>query len=306
MRPFWLSARAIRGGRRRDGRLVIGDNHLPEKGYHWQRTVLSGKTGRRDIVNTTIDGTMIFKALSEEFDSIIARDPAARSRIEILLCYPGLHAILIYRLAHGVWRREWHLLGRFLSHIGRFLTGIEIHPGAVIGKRFFIDHAMGVVVGETAIIGDDVTLYQGVTLGGMARNKGKRHPTLEDGVIVGAGAQVLGPITIGAGARIGANAVVLKDVEPGTTMVGIPARAAGPREKPKEPEFRAYGTPTADLPDPVVRAIDGLTEQVNSMGARIQELEQRIEKSEAAPGAVDGESDSPLDDEPRRPATAKN
>ena len=172
---------------------------------------------------------MIFKALRNEFDSVMARDPAARSRLEVALCYPGFHALLIYRLAHGAWRREWYLLGRFLAHIGRFLTGIEIHPGAVIGKRFFIDHAMGVVVGETSIIGDDVTLYQGVTLGGISRDKGKRHPTLEDGVIVGAGAQVLGPITIGVGARIGANAVVLKDVEPGTTMVGIPARAAGPR-----------------------------------------------------------------------------
>lgn len=249
---------------------------------------------------------MIFKALSEEFDSIIARDPAARSWLEVMLCYPGFHAILIYRLAHGAWRRKWYLLGRFLSHIGRFLTGIEIHPGAVIGKRFFIDHAMGVVVGETSIIGDDVTLYQGVTLGGISRDKGKRHPTLEDGVIVGAGAQVLGPITIGAGARIGANAVVLKDVEPGTTMVGIPARAAGPREKPKEPEFWAYGTPTTDLPDPVARAIDGLLAQVNGMGARIQELERRLEKSEAALGADDYESDSAPEDEPRRPATAKN
>lgn len=222
---------------------------------------------------------MIFKALSEEFDSIIARDPAARSRLEVALCYPGFHALLIYRLAHGAWRREWYLLGRFLAHIGRFLTGIEIHPGAVIGKRFFIDHAMGVVVGETSIIGDDVTLYQGVTLGGISRDKGKRHPTLEDGVIVGAGAQVLGPITIGVGARIGANAVVLKDVEPGTTMVGIPARAAGPREKPKEPEFRAYGTPNADLPDPVARAIDGLCGEVTSLNARLKEVERQLEKA---------------------------
>jgi serine O-acetyltransferase len=253
---------------------------------------------------------MIFKALLDEFDSVMARDPAARSRLEVLLCYPGFHAVLIYRAAHGAWRRKWYLLGRFLSHIGRFLTGIEIHPGAVIGKCFFIDHAMGVVVGETAIIGDGVTLYQGVTLGGISRNKGKRHPTLEDGVIVGAGAQVLGPITIGAGARIGANAVVLKDVEPGTTMVGIPARAVGPREKPKEPEFQAYGTPTTDLPDPVARAIDGLVEQVHGMGARIEALEQRLEGSEAAPGPAadesDYESDSPPEDEPRRPATAKN
>ncbi|MEE8517339.1 MAG: serine O-acetyltransferase EpsC [Alphaproteobacteria bacterium] len=223
---------------------------------------------------------MFFKNLCNEIDSMIARDPAARSRIEVVIAYPGFHALMIYRLSHVLWRHNWHLLGRFMSHVGRFLTGIEIHPGAKIGRRFFIDHGMGVVIGETSEIGDDVTLYQGVTLGGTSLDKGKRHPTLEDKVIVGAGAQVLGPVTIGAGAMVGSNAVVLQDVAANHTMVGIPARALIPREKRKSDDgFCAYGTPTADLPDPVARAIDGLCGEVTSLNTRLKELERQLEKA---------------------------
>src|SRR5579862_7453086 len=171
---------------------------------------------------------MLLKNLRDEIAATLARDPAARSGLEVVLCYPGFHALLYYRLAHWLWERGWYLSGRLVSHIGRMLTGIEIHPGAKIGKRLFIDHGMGVVIGQTAEIGDDCTLYDGVTLGGTRPTKDqsghKRHPTLGNNVIVGAGAKVLGPLKIGNGARIGAAAVVLKEVPPGATMVGNPAR----------------------------------------------------------------------------------
>lgn len=214
----------------------------------------------------------MFKKLGEDIAAIMARDPAAKSRIEVVLCYPGFHALLLHRLANAAWRRHWHLLGRFLSHIGRVLTGIEIHPGATIGRRLFVDHGMGVVIGETAQVGDDVTLYQGVTLGGTSLHQGKRHPTLEDGVIVGSGAQVLGPLTVGKGARVGANAVVLKDVAPGVTVVGIPAQVAISRAKQQDSDFCAYGT-SVDMPDPVARALDGLLGEVAALKARLAELE---------------------------------
>ncbi len=163
--------------------------------------------------------------LRENIDCILERDPAARSRLEILTCYPGLHAIMVHRLAHRLWKRNWHWLARFISHLGRMLTGIEIHPGAQIGRRVFIDHGFGVVIGETAEIGDDCTIYQGVTLGGTRLYKGaKRHPTLGKGVVVGAGAQVLGGFAVGDHARIGSNAVVVKPVPAGATAVGNPAR----------------------------------------------------------------------------------
>lgn len=219
---------------------------------------------------------MFFKSFQEEIASIRARDPAARSTLEIILCYPGLHALMFHRLANAAWRRGFLTLGRFLSHIGKLLTGIEIHPAATIGRRLFIDHGTGVVIGETAVVGDDVTLYQGVTLGGTSLHKGKRHPTLEDGVIVGSGAQVLGPITVGAGARIGANAVVLSDVPKGLTMVGIPARMIMRRPRPDDKEFRAYGVPTEDLPDPVARAIETLRQQVSVLVDRVEELEGEL------------------------------
>ena len=229
-------------------------------------------------------GEAMFKSIRDEIDAMMARDPAARSRIEVVVCYPGFQALLFHRLAHGLWRGGWRLLGRLVSQLGRWLTGIEIHPAVVIGRRFFIDHGMGVVIGETSEIGDGVTLYHGVTLGGVApsvdshnQRNTKRHPTLEDGVIVGSGAQVLGPITVGRNARIGANAVVTKDVPSGVTVVGIPARAVQSREQPKQAEARfvAYGTPIGDLSDPIARSIDGLLDEVQTLRARVNRIEQR-------------------------------
>lgn len=214
----------------------------------------------------------MFKRFKEDIDSYIQRDPAAKSRMEVILCYPGLHAIFFHRIAHACWKKQWRLLGRFLSHVAKILSGIEIHPGATIGRRVFIDHGTGVVIGETAEVGNDVTLYQGVTLGGTSLNEGKRHPTLEEGVIVGSGAQVLGPHVIGAGARIGANAVVLEDVPPGVTMVGIPAKMVMGRSKAQDKEFCAYGTPDG-MADPVVRTIEALRAEINSLKGRIEELE---------------------------------
>ncbi len=166
----------------------------------------------------------MFKKIREDIAIVFERDPAARSTLEVLTTYPGVHAVLIHRVSHAFWGIKLYWLGRFISHVGRFFTGIEIHPGATIGRRVFIDHGMGVVIGETAIVEDDCTLYHGVTLGGTSWNKGKRHPTLKQGVVVGAGAKILGPITIGRGAKIGSNAVVVKDVPAKATALGIPAR----------------------------------------------------------------------------------
>ena len=217
----------------------------------------------------------MIKKLRDDIDAILARDPAARTRLEVILCYPGFQALLFYHVSHAAWTTGWRLLGRFLSHVGRVLTGIEIHPGARIGRRLFVDHGMGLVIGETAEIGDDVTLYHGVTLGGTSLNRGKRHPTLEDGVIVGAGAQILGPITVGAGARVGANAVVLTPVAPGTTVVGIPAKVALSSSTQREDaEFCAYGTPARDIPDPVQRAMEATLAEVAALRRRVEELER--------------------------------
>ena len=218
---------------------------------------------------------MIFKRLADDIDAILARDPAARSRWEVVLCYPGLHAVALHRLANAAWRRDWKLAGRFVSHLARWLTGIEIHPAAQIGRRLFVDHGMGVVIGETSEIGDDVTLYQGVVLGGISLHEGKRHPTLGNGVIAGAGAKILGPITIGDGARVGSNAVVLKDVAAGATMVGVPARQVVRAAKKDRSEFCAYGQ-DPDLPDPVARAIDAMCGDIATMRARIVELEDLV------------------------------
>ena len=238
---------------------------------------------------------MNFKTLRDDIDAIMARDPAARSRLEVVLCYPGFHAALLHRLANAAWRHGWTLLGRFSSHIGRWLTGIEIHPGAKIGRRFFVDHGMGTVIGETSEIGDDVTLYQGVTLGGTSLNQGKRHPTLKDGVIVGAGAKILGPVTVGTGARVGSNAVVLGDVEDGVTVVGIPARAVIKKQAVAK-DFCAYGS-SGDLPDPVARAMDTICADVGALRARVAELEGLLaalrEQVEA------NESLSPMNEERR-------
>jgi serine O-acetyltransferase len=221
-----------------------------------------------------------FKRIRDDIDAVLARDPAARSRLEVLICYPGLHALLLHRLGHILWRRGWRLLARWLSQLSRFLTGIEIHPGAVIGERFFIDHGMGVVIGETAEIGDDVTLYQGVTLGGVSGDPGKRHPTLEDGVIVGAGAAVLGPFTVGRNARIGSNAVVLQAVAPNNTVVGVPAHAAVRKLAPlASPCFPAYGNEPGAEDDPMQSAIERLCR-------RVDELEGEVASLRREPAAV--------------------
>lgn len=227
---------------------------------------------------------MVLKNLRDEIDTVLRHDPAARSTLEVVLCYPGFHALLFYRLSHWLWRHRLLVLGRFVSSLGRILTGIEIHPGAIIGRRLFIDHGMGVVIGETAEIGDDVTLYQGVTLGGTTLNRGKRHPTLADGVIVGAGAKILGSFTVGKNARVGANAVVLAEVPAQATMVGIPAKPLGERTTGGPvSEFLPYGTPCDEIPDPVARALGGLLDEVQALRSRINELEHQIEQERAEP-----------------------
>jgi serine O-acetyltransferase len=223
---------------------------------------------------------------------VLERDPAARSRLEIVLAYPGFHAVLFHRLSHWLWNRRVFVLGRFVSHIGRVLTGIEIHPGARIGRRFFVDHGMGVVIGETAEVGDDVTLYQGVTLGGTSLEPGKRHPTLGNGVIVGAGAKVLGPITVGDKALVGSNAVVLNDVPPGASVVGIPAKVVRGSKRDGD-VFVAYGS-RGDLPDPVAKALDSLAEQVHALAARLERLERRAASGEETPPLTAAEDSEPV------------
>jgi serine O-acetyltransferase len=244
---------------------------------------------------------MVFKTLKEDLDAFVARDPAARSRIEVFLCYPGLHAVIFHRASHALWRRKFHLLARILSQINRFLTAVEIHPGAQIGRRVVIDHGQGVVIGETANIEDDVTLYQGVTLGGISpavdsRNQVslKRHPTLKSGVIIGSGAQVLGPITIGERARVGANSVVTRDVCPGATAVGIPAHAVMPRDRTAVQRFSAYGTPAEGCPDPILASIENLRQQMTALISRLGTLEERLRALDGIAERVDG-SPPPLD-----------
>lgn len=213
----------------------------------------------------------MFERLAQEIDSVFARDPAARSRVEIILCYPGFHAVCCYRITNKLWRNNWKLLARFVSHIGRMVTGIEIHPGATIGRNFFIDHGMGVVIGETATIGTNVTMYHDVTLGGTSWSEGIRHPQVGNDVIIGAGAQLLGPIKVGDGARIGSNAVVVKDVPAGISVVGIPARSVD--HKP-EPNFEAYGTPRDGSNDPTAASLDDLRKEMERLQARVRGLEQ--------------------------------
>lgn len=225
--------------------------------------------------------------LKEDINCVFARDPAAQSVLEVVTTYPGFHAILIHRCSHGLWLRGFRWLGRYLSFLGRWLTGIEIHPGAQIGRRFFIDHGMGVVIGETAVIGDDCTLYHGVTLGGTSWNKGKRHPTLGNGVVIGAGAKVLGPIVIGDGARVGSNSVVLKPVAAGVTVVGIPAHIVGAQAKQQQAQrdamaqkmgFDAYGT-AGDMPDPIANAINLMLDHIHQMDKQLETMQQVLNKA---------------------------
>ncbi|WP_108445445.1 serine O-acetyltransferase [Halomonas denitrificans] len=239
----------------------------------------------------------MLQRLREDINSVFARDPAARNFLEVLTNYPGLHALLAHRLSHWLWRKNLKWLARTLSQLARLLTGIEIHPGATIGRRFFIDHGMGVVIGETAEVGDDVTLYQGVTLGGTSWNKGKRHPTLGDGVIVGAGAKILGPFTVGTGAKIGSNAVVTKEVPAGATVVGIPGKVVQ-RSEPDDPEaiavdperreamrrkfgFDAYGV-SQDMPDPVARSIQAMLDHMHAVDERIERMCTTLRKVDAS------------------------
>jgi len=226
----------------------------------------------------------MLKRIKEEFGCIFDRDPAAQSYFEILTTYPGVHALLLHRLSHRLWKAGLRWPARFLSYLARAVTGIEIHPGAQIGRRLFIDHGMGVVIGETAVIGDDCTLYHGVTLGGTSWQKGKRHPTLGNGVVIGAGAKVLGPIEVGDGARVGSNSVVLKNVPAGATVVGIPSHRVNPERKAQQAQrraiadkvgFDAYGM-TSEMSDPVANAIDHLLEHILTLKEQVETLQEAV------------------------------
>ncbi|MGV0981548.1 MAG: serine O-acetyltransferase [Polynucleobacter sp.] len=239
----------------------------------------------------------MFNSLFDQVDSIIVRDPAARNRLEVITCYPGLHAVWIHRVSHGLWNLGLKWIARLLSMLARFVTGIEIHPGAKIGRRVFLDHGLGIVIGETTEIGDDCTIYQGVTLGGTSLYKGvKRHPTLGKGVVISAGAKVLGGFTVGDGARVGSNAVVLKEIPAGATAVGIPARilhpdlpqATTPDSKAKE-YFSAYGV-TPNVDDPVSMALKGLIDATLEQEAKIAMLEKALAKLSNTPASDANES----------------
>jgi serine O-acetyltransferase len=232
----------------------------------------------------------VFERIKEDISSVFERDPAARHWFEVLTCYPGMHAIWIYRVTHWLWLKNLKWLARFIGMIGRWLTGVEIHPGATIGRRFFIDHATGVVIGETAVIGDDCTLYHGVTLGGTTWNPGKRHPTLEDNVVIGAGAKILGPITIGKGARVGSNSVVVKDVPAGATVIGIPGHVVRDSEG-KNPEhrkrieqligFEAYGESSISF-DPVAQVISSILEHSRAVDVQLKLCREALEQANVA------------------------
>ncbi len=218
-----------------------------------------------------------FSILREDLRTVFAKDPAARNTLEVIFCYPGLHALWLHRFTHFLWRHRLRLIGRFLSQLNRFFTGIEIHPGASIGRRFFIDHGMGVVIGETSEIGDDVLLYQGVVLGGTTHEKRKRHPTLGNDVVIGAGATLLGAITIGDGARIGAGSVVVQSVSPGATVVGVPGRAVTEGVGPAE--ALEHGR----LPDPVSEAIRLILAEQAGLAERLRRLEESLRKDDETP-----------------------
>ncbi|MGA7179857.1 MAG: serine O-acetyltransferase [Thiobacillaceae bacterium] len=225
----------------------------------------------------------MFSKIRDEISVVFDRDPAARSVFEVVTTYPGFHALLLHRFAHWLWDMGFKWFARFVSFIARWLTGVEIHPGATIGRRVFIDHGMGVVIGETAEVGDDCTLYHGVTLGGTSWNKGKRHPTLMPGVVVGAGAKILGPITLGANSRVGSNAVVVKDVPEGATAVGIPARILEDsqsqvrQDQASKMGFSAYAI-SADMNDPMVKAVHGLIDHAAHVDERMEAILAQLEK----------------------------
>jgi len=230
----------------------------------------------------------MFSHLKEDIASVFHRDPAARNFVEVLTCYPGLHALLLHRIAHSLWNMGLKWLARYLSTLTRWITGIEIHPGAQIGNRFFIDHGMGVVIGETAIIGDDVTLYHGVTLGGTTWDKGKRHPTLHDGVVVGAGAKILGPFEVGKNARVGSNAVVTKPVPANATVVGIPGRIIErpsaeeqQRRKDMADKFDAYGM-SSDLPDPVAKSLAAMLDHMHAVDRKLTCMAEKMQELDAS------------------------
>jgi serine O-acetyltransferase len=231
----------------------------------------------------------MLRTIAEDIQVVKERDPAARTALEILLCYPGLHAVWFHRAAHALWRAGLKTAGRWLSHVGRFLTGIEIHPAAVIGRRFFIDHGMGVVIGETTEIGHDVLLYQGVTLGGVSLERTKRHPTLGNNIVVGAGARILGPVRIGDGARIGAASVVVADVAPNTTVVGIPARPVKPRPGEEEQQITLHHERIANPMDDALAAIE----------ARLRAVEATLRRP-PAPQHAAARSLDPVPDAPDR------
>ena len=229
----------------------------------------------------------LWQQVREDIACVFERDPAARNWLEVVTTYPGIHAVWFHRLSHRLWNRGFFWLARFLSHLVRWLTGIEIHPGAKLGRRIFIDHGLGVVIGETAVIGDDCTLYHGVTLGGTSWHKGKRHPTLGRGVVVGAGAKILGPIQVGDNARVGSNSVVLKDVPCGATVVGIPGHVinkAGAAHKAaiaKQLGFDAYGL-APDMPDPVAYAINHMLEHIQALDRQVEELKGALKQAGVA------------------------
>jgi serine O-acetyltransferase len=223
----------------------------------------------------------MFNRIREDIQTVFAEDPAARTVWEVLTCYPGLHAIWLHRVAHFLWQHKLFFFGRLFSHLSRWLTGIEIHPGATIGRRFFVDHGMGVVIGETAEVGDDVLMYQGVVLGGTSLEKTKRHPTIGNNVVIGTGATILGPITVGDGAKIGAGSVVVKPVPPGATIVGVPGRVAGAEREKKSGADLEHGK----LPDPVLRTLSETLDRQSLLEERVHELEQALSRLElpAAP-----------------------
>jgi serine O-acetyltransferase len=227
----------------------------------------------------------MFATIKQEIDSFFSRDPAARNRFEIVLCYPGFHAVLVHRLSHKLWNKGFHTLPRFISYVARAITGIEIHPGAKLGKNLFIDHGMGVVIGETSRVGDNVTIYHGVTLGGVSpqdSSKGAiRHPQIEDDVIIGSGAQILGPITIKKGAKIGSNAVVVSDVEAEAIMVGIPARKVVKKQidQATDKHFKAYAATSEGEVDSRQVLIEKLIQEVSSLNKRVNELEGKDENA---------------------------